>query len=186
VHFAGEDVTRLAPRVIARRGMARSFQLPQLFLGHTLRECVCIAAAGKAGRLGVWRSLEDSVPSSTVEKVLELVGLRERGDESCESLPEGQRKLLDIAMAMVLQPRLLILDEPTSGVSTEEKHALMQTIMGALEAQRITTIFVEHDVDIVSRYATRVAAWISGRIAADGKPADVLQNPEVRTNVLGE
>jgi len=186
VRFLGKPVTNLPPRVIARQGMVRSFQLPQLFLEHSLRDCVRIAAAGRSGRLGLWRPLGEAAPVHTIEHVLELVGLRERGDEPCESLPEGQRKLLDIAMAMVLEPRLLILDEPTSGVSTEEKHALMQTIMAALDEQRITTIFVEHDVDIVTRYATRVAAWISGRIAADGPPAQVLNDPEIRTSVLGE
>lgn len=186
VRFRGEDVTALPPRSIARKGMVRSFQLPQLFLEHTLRDCVRIAAAGKIGRLGIWSALETSVPAKTIEHVLELVGLRARGDEPCKALPEGHRKLLDIAMAMVLEPTLLILDEPTSGVSTEEKHSLMSTIMAALNEQKITTIFVEHDVDVVARYATRVAAWISGRIAADGPPQQVLADPEIRTNVLGE
>jgi branched-chain amino acid transport system ATP-binding protein len=115
-----------------------------------------------------------------------MVGLASRGDEMSGALPEGQRKLLDIAMALVLKPRLLILDEPTSGVSTDEKHGLMKTIMAALDAEKVTAIFVEHDVDIVSQYATRVAAWIAGRIAADGTPQQVLADPEVRKNVIGE
>lgn len=186
VKFAGQDITQLEPRVIARRGMVRSFQLPQLFHEHSVRDCVRIAAAGKVGRLGMWHSLAASVPEQDVEHVLELVGLRERGDEPCAALPEGHRKLLDIAMALVLHPRLLILDEPTSGVSTDEKHGLMATIMAALDEARITAIFVEHDVDIVEKYATRVAAWISGRIAADGVPEKVLTDPEIRKNVLGE
>jgi branched-chain amino acid transport system ATP-binding protein len=115
-----------------------------------------------------------------------MVGLSARADELSGSLPEGQRKLLDIAMALVMRPRLLILDEPTSGVSSDEKHALMGTIMSALDEQKITAIFVEHDVDIVSQYATRVAAWIAGRVAADGTPEQVLADPEIRKNVIGE
>jgi branched-chain amino acid transport system ATP-binding protein len=115
-----------------------------------------------------------------------MVGLIDRADEISSALPEGQRKLLDIAMALVMQPRLLILDEPTSGVSSEEKHGLMATIMRALDEQQVSAIFVEHDVDIVSQYATRVAAWIAGRIAADGPPAEVLANAEIRANVIGE
>ncbi|NEX62168.1 ABC transporter ATP-binding protein [Noviherbaspirillum galbum] len=186
VSFDGKDITGMAPRLIARRGMARSFQLPQLFLEHSVRDCVRIAAAGKAGRLGLWRSLASAVPANDVEHVLELVGMRERGDEPCESLPEGHRKLLDIAMALVLHPRLLVLDEPTSGVSTEDKHGLMETIMAALDEARITAIFVEHDVDIVAKYSTRVAAWIAGRVAADGTPEQVLNDPDIRKNVLGE
>lgn len=186
VFFEGRDVTKLSPRQIALRGMVRSFQLPQLFTEHTVRDCVRLAAAGKRGNLGIWTSLQAAVPVSEVDHVLDMVGLRARGDELSGSLPEGQRKLLDIAMALVLKPSLLILDEPTSGVSTDEKHGLMRTIMGALDEQKVTAIFVEHDVDIVSQYATRVAAWIAGRVAADGKPADVLADPEIRKNVIGE
>ena len=181
VFFEGHEVTGLAPREIARRGMVRSFQLPQLFNEHTVRDCVRIAAAGKRNRLSVWTAL-----SKAIDHVLSMVGLIERADEISSALPEGQRKLLDIAMALVMQPRLLILDEPTSGVSSEEKHGLMTTIMRALDEQQVSAIFVEHDVDIVSQYATRVAAWIAGRIAADGPPAEVLADPEIRANVIGE
>jgi branched-chain amino acid transport system ATP-binding protein len=186
VFFEGHDVTALSPRTIALRGMVRSFQLPQLFTEHTVRDCVRIAAAGKRGGLGLWTPLDKAVPAAEVDHVLEMVGLASRGDEMSGALPEGQRKLLDIAMALVLKPRLLILDEPTSGVSTDEKHGLMKTIMAALDAEKVTAIFVEHDVDIVSQYATRVAAWIAGRIAADGSPQQVLADPEVRKNVIGE
>jgi branched-chain amino acid transport system ATP-binding protein len=186
VFFEGHDVTALSPRAIALRGMVRSFQLPQLFTEHTVRDCVRIAAAGKRGGLGLWTPLDKAVPAAEVDHVLEMVGLASRGDEMSGALPEGQRKLLDIAMALVLKPRLLILDEPTSGVSTDEKHGLMKTIMAALDAEKVTAIFVEHDVDIVSQYATRVAAWIAGRIAADGSPQQVLADPEVRKNVIGE
>ncbi|MGB4346618.1 MAG: ATP-binding cassette domain-containing protein [Burkholderiaceae bacterium] len=186
VFFEGKEVTRLSPRAIALRGMVRSFQLPQLFTEHTVRDCVRLAAAGKRGGLGLWTPLAEAVPADEIEHVLEMVGLAARGNEISGALPEGQRKLLDIAMALILKPRLLILDEPTSGVSTDEKHGLMATIMAALDAQKVTAIFVEHDVDIVSQYATRVAAWIAGRIAADGTPQQVLADPEVRKNVIGE
>lgn len=186
VFFDGSEVTRLRPREIARRGMVRSFQLPQLFSEHTVRDCLRIAAAGKQGTLGLWSALADVVPEREIDHVLEVVGLAERADEIAGSLPEGQRKLLDIAMALLLKPRLLILDEPTSGVSTDEKHGLMATIMAALDEQKITAIFVEHDVDIVSTYATRVAAWIAGKVAADGKPSEVLADPLIRTQVIGE
>lgn len=118
--------------------------------------------------------------------MLDLISLRDRQDELCINLPEGQRKLLDVGMSLMLQPKLLILDEPTSGVSTEEKHGVMEILMRALDDQKVTAIFVEHDVDIVKRYATRVAAWISGAIAADGDPASVLTNPLILREVLGE
>ena len=88
-------------------------------------------------------------------------------------------------MALMLNPKLLIMDEPTSGVASEDKHELMATLMRALDERKVTSWFVEHDIDIVTRYATRVAAWIAGKVAADGPPAEVLANEQVRREVLG-
>jgi branched-chain amino acid transport system ATP-binding protein len=101
-------------------------------------------------------------------------------------LPEGVRKLLDIAMAVSAGPRLLLLDEPTSGVSAAEKFQLMDMVMGALKEQRVTVLFVEHDMDIVSRYTHRILAFYEGRIIADGEPEVVLKDTEVRRYVIGE
>lgn len=185
VFFDGKDITGLPPRRIVRMGMARSFQLPQLFLEHTVRQCLELAAAGRAGSLPFLTPLAAAVDKGDVEHTLELVGLRDRADEPASVLPEGHRKLLDVAMALMLRPKLMIMDEPTSGVASEEKLALMETIMRALGERQVTSWFVEHDVDIVTCYATRVAAWIAGRIAADGSPDQVLADPEVRRQVLG-
>jgi branched-chain amino acid transport system ATP-binding protein len=185
VYFDGAEITGLSPRAIVHRGIGRAFQLPQLFTEHTVRESVQLSVAARSRRLGLWRTLAKSVAEREVEQMIEVVGLTSRAGELSSGLPEGHRKLLDIAMALVLRPKLMIMDEPTSGVAAEEKHKLMATIMAALEEQKVTAIFVEHDVDIVMDYATRVSAWISGRIAADGKPADVMSNEEVRAVVLG-
>ncbi|WP_191579109.1 ABC transporter ATP-binding protein [Achromobacter insolitus] len=185
VYFDGKDVTAMAPRKIVRLGMGRSFQLPQLFTEHTVRQCVQIAAARRNKELSWFRSLESTVDAREVDATLDLVGLLPDADEACIELPEGKRKLLDVAMALALQPKLLIMDEPTSGVASEDKFALMETVMHALDERRVTSWFVEHDVDIVSRYATRVAAWIAGKVAADGSPEEVLNNPQIRSEVLG-
>ena len=185
VTFAGTDITRMHPRQIVHLGIGRSFQLPQLFLDHTVRESVELAVASRMRKFSIFTSLSQSVPAGEIDHVLEVVGMKARADDLCSSLPEGHRKLLDIAMALVLRPKLLIMDEPTSGVAADEKHPLMATIMNALEEQKVTAMFVEHDVDIVEKYATRVAAWISGRIAADGPPDVVMNNEEVRAVVLG-
>jgi branched-chain amino acid transport system ATP-binding protein len=185
IRFDGSDITQLHPRQIVRRGIGRSFQLPQLFLEHTVRQSVELAIAARLGRLSLWRPMQRCVERGEVEHVLEVVGMSARADHRCDSLPEGHRKLLDIAMALVLRPKLLIMDEPTSGVAADEKHALMATIVNALSERSVTAIFVEHDVDIVNAYATRVAAWIAGRIAADGPPQAVMNDPEVRSSVLG-
>jgi branched-chain amino acid transport system ATP-binding protein len=185
VHFDGSDITGRHPRQIVRRGIARSFQLPQLFLEHTVRESLELAVAARGARLGLWRTLGASVGAGEVDEVLTSIGLQDRAHLPCSALPEGQRKLLDIAMALVLRPRLLIMDEPTSGVAADEKHPLMATIMQALAQRNVTAMFVEHDVDIVLAHATRVAAWISGRIVADGSPEAVMADAEVRTVILG-
>jgi branched-chain amino acid transport system ATP-binding protein len=96
------------------------------------------------------------------------------------------RKLLDIAMALAVKPRILLLDEPTSGVSADEKFALMDLVLGAIRADRVTVLFVEHDMDIVRRYTQRILAFYDGKVIADGASAAVLTDPEVRRLVVGE
>ncbi len=185
VWFDGNDVTGMTPRKIVRLGLGRSFQLPQLFTEHTVKQCIEISAARRNRELSWFRSLERTVDARDVLETLELVGLRAEANEISADLPEGKRKLLDVAMALALRPKLLIMDEPTSGVASEEKHGLMETVMHALDERKVTSWFVEHDVDIVAKYATRVAAWISGKVAADGSPEDVLNNPIIKSEVLG-
>jgi branched-chain amino acid transport system ATP-binding protein len=184
--FNGTDITGKTPRSIVRLGLGRSFQLPQLFVEHTVQECLEIAAAARNGNLSLWKSLSASVDRHEIIETMELVGLRDKANEISGALPEGHKKLLDVAMALMLRPKLIIMDEPTSGVSSEDKHDLMALVMQALEERKVTSWFVEHDVDIVSKYATRVAAWISGKIAADGSPDEVLKNLQVRKEVLGD
>lgn len=185
VFFDGHDVTDKLPRQIVRLGLGRSFQLPQLFLDHSVRQCLEIAAVGRSGQLPFFKSLSNAVDQHEINDTLHLVGLSARADEPTLALPEGQRKLLDIAMALMLRPKLLIMDEPTSGVASEDKMALMDTVMQALKEREVTSWFVEHDIDIVNRYATRVAAWIAGKVAADGSPAEVLALPQIQREILG-
>ena len=185
INFDGKDITGLSPRKIVEHGVGRTFQLPQLFLEQTVKESLELAVAARSGQMRMFKPLAECVESTEIEAMLEMVGLSARANDLCSSLPEGHRKLLDIAMALVLRPKLIIMDEPTSGVASNEKHPLMATIMRALDEQNVTAMFVEHDVDIVKEYATRVTAWISGRITADGLPSDVLSNEEVRTVILG-
>lgn len=186
IFFDGKEITGMSPRGIVRLGLGRSFQLPQLFMDHTVRQCLELSAAARSGHLSIMRNLSLSVDAKEIDDTLELIQLKDKQHEPAGLLPEGQKKLLDVAMALMLKPKLLIMDEPTSGVSSEDKHGLMSTLMQALEQREVTSWFVEHDVDIVSKYATRVAAWIAGKIAADGKPSDVLSNEQVRKEVLGE
>ena len=186
VLFNGVDVTGHTPRAITRRGVGRSFQLPQVFTEHTVRECLMLASSSVKQRRGFLLPMSQAVDAHEVDATLELLQLSARAHDLAGSLPEGQRKLLDVAMALVLLPQLMIMDEPTSGVSTDEKHGLMEVLMRALDERKVTSIFVEHDIDIVRRYATRLCAWIAGRIAADGAPDEVLRDPIVVKNVIGE
>jgi branched-chain amino acid transport system ATP-binding protein len=185
VSFDGVDITGESPRQITRRGVGRSFQLPQVFTGHTVRECMMLAASAVKQRHRFWLPLAQAVDADEVDATIDLLQLGERAHDVAGSLPEGHRKLLDVAMALVLRPKLMIMDEPTSGVSSDEKHDIMAVLMRALDERRVTSIFVEHDIDIVRRYATRLSAWIAGRIAADGPPDEVLRDPAVIQNVIG-
>ena len=185
VLFEGIDITRKGPRQITRLGVGRSFQLPQLFLDHTVRQCLELASASRQGTLSRWTALSRAADQKAVDEMLELVELSGYANDPTTVLPEGRRKLLDVAIALMLEPKLVIMDEPTSGVASEDKHGVMQTMMRALQLRNVTSWFVEHDVDIVLRYASRVAAWIDGRIAADGNPQSVFADPVVRRDVLG-
>jgi branched-chain amino acid transport system ATP-binding protein len=116
---------------------------------------------------------------------LERFGIEAYARQPVGELPGGVRKLVDIAMALVRKPRLLLLDEPTSGVSSDEKFPLMDRVMTALGAEEVAVLFVEHDMDIVTRYSTRVLAFYAGEVIADDRPDEVLSDPAVQRYVTG-
>jgi branched-chain amino acid transport system ATP-binding protein len=186
VHFRGRDVTGMPPRALAALGLTRSFQIPQLFPTLTVLENVMLAqriAAGGAREF--WRPLHTAGAVEAARDVLARFRLGDAAGQVVATLPEGGRKLLDIALALVRRPGLLLLDEPTSGVSVEEKFDLFDVLIGVLRADRVTTIFVEHDMEVVSRYADEVLAFADGRVLARGTPAAVLADPQVRRLVVG-
>jgi branched-chain amino acid transport system ATP-binding protein len=185
VHLDGRDITSLAPRSIARLGVARAFQIPQLFSAQRVIDNMMLALAAKSGLWTVVRPLETEARRAEAEELLGLVGLAGDKNRISSTLPEGHRKLLDIAVALALKPRLLLLDEPTSGVSALERFPLMEALMGALRQRQITALFVEHDMDVVARYASRVLVWNAGQIMAEGHPDDVFKDPRVLQSVVG-
>jgi branched-chain amino acid transport system ATP-binding protein len=188
VRFRGRDITGLAPRRITRLGICRSFQIPQVFDTLTAYENLLvglgIVAMGRSAFVG--SHLGAARPETVADEMLERFHLREYRDELASVLPEGVRKLLDIAMALAVKPSILLLDEPTSGVSADEKFSLMDLVLGAIRADKVTVLFVEHDMDIVRRYTQRILAFYDGKVIADGEPAQVLGDPEVRRLVVGE
>lgn len=185
VIFDGRSITNRVPRTITRRGIARAFQIPQLFTGHSLIENVMLSVAAQHGIWQAIRPLANEAYRTKARQLLELLSLGHIADGPTVNLPEGLRKLADIAIALALKPRLLLLDEPTSGVSTAEKFSLMDTIVGVLRAENVTALFVEHDMDVVERYADRVLVWDAGRVVAGGPPHEILRSSHVLERVIG-
>ena len=185
ITLAGRDITSLHPRAIARLGVARSFQIPQLYPALTVLENMLVATACRGAQLSFWQPARRAEAVRDADALLARFALAEQRERRVAELPGGVRKLLDVAMALTGQPRLLLLDEPTSGVSAEEKFPMMDIIMTALGSEPMTVLFVEHDMDIVGRYADRVIAFASGRVIADATPAVALANDDVRRLVTG-
>jgi len=185
IAFEGRSIVDLPPRTITRRGIARAFQIPQLFTGHSVLENVMLAVAARHGIWQVAKPLAQPVYRDEARQTLELLSLADVADRPTATLPEGQRKLADTAIALALKPRLLLLDEPTSGVSTAERFALMDTIVAVLRAEKVTALFVEHDMNVVERYADRVLVWDSGRVIASGVPREILSGTGVLERVIG-
>ncbi len=185
--FEGTDITGFTPRRITALGVARSFQIPQLYDGLSVLDNVLIAIAAHSGRAtDFWAPMHARDDLIKANEVLVQFALDDQAAATTSNLPEGRRKLLDVALSVILQPKLLLMDEPTSGVSARDKFFVMDTLMPALTARQVTTVFVEHDMEIIERYAQRAVAFDTGRIIADGCVADVLARPEVRRAVLGE
>jgi branched-chain amino acid transport system ATP-binding protein len=194
IHYEGRNITPLPPREITRLGICRSFQVPQLYDSLSVFENMMIGLGvvlRNAGRGGFFQRGVPQVPgydapaAEVARHLLDRFGLAGYRDCSAQVLPGGLRKLLDIAMTMVARPKILLLDEPTSGVSAEEKFGIMEMVMTAVRAERATVLFVEHDMEVVSRFAERVLAFYEGGIIADAPPAVALNEPEVQKYVVG-
>jgi branched-chain amino acid transport system ATP-binding protein len=185
IHYLSRDITGLSPRAITGLGICRSFQIPQLFDTLSVHENLQVGV-GIAARSRRTAAASRETEQQQIEALIERFNLGGYRAQAAGLLPEGVRKLLDIAMAVAGRPSLLLLDEPTSGVSADEKFRLMDMVMEALKAQGVTVLFVEHDMEIVGRYTHRVLAFYEGRIIADGEPDGVLRDTEVRRYVIGE
>lgn len=189
IHFEERDITGLPSRKITGMGISRSFQVAQIFGSLTVFENMCAAAAiGRAPKhfIGhVLTPLRSRESVAEAETLLELFQIARYRNMLAATLPQGVRKLVDIAMAVAGSPRLLLLDEPTSGISIEEKFNLMQVVMAALHNRKITVLFVEHDMEIVERFAERVLAFYDGTVIADGTPTATLADPRVQALISG-
>ena len=187
--FEDKDITGKPSRDITRLGISRSFQVAQIFPTLSVFDNMCIAAAVarcKHGFLGgVTTPVHSPAAVAEADATIDLFQISRYRNTAASTLPQGVRKLLDIGMAVVGRPRLLLLDEPTSGISIEEKFDLMQVVMSALRSRKITVLFVEHDMDIVARFADRVLAFYDGTVIADGTPHQTLDDPRVQELITG-
>ncbi|WP_420565722.1 ABC transporter ATP-binding protein [Thalassobaculum sp.] len=187
IRFDGRDITGLAPRKVTRLGICRSFQVAQVFMTATVFDNLMIALGiADSHGLGVLRPLRLAEREARADALLRRYRIEDYRDQVASTLPQGIRKLLDIAMAMVAEPKILLLDEPTSGISVEEKFGLMDIVMSALKEDGVTVLFVEHDMEIVERYVGRVLAFYQGEIICDAPPAEALVDPKVIEFVIGD
>jgi branched-chain amino acid transport system ATP-binding protein len=187
VDFQGTDITGASVHHKIALGIARSFQLVNLFDQLSVRDNVTLAIFSREGRTRRLFSLADADSAVRDEGavVLKEFGLEARGSALAGGLSQGERKLLDVAVAYALRPRLLFLDEPTSGVSTREKAPIMDIITQVVRSGGITAVIVEHDMDVVFTYCPRIVAMHQGAILADGTPEQIRNNAQVTANMLG-
>ncbi len=186
IEYQGRNIVGLSPRAITRLGIHRSFQIAQLCNDLTTLDNMAIAQtiADEAGA-SFFRPAQARHRLEAAGAELARFGIADFADRPVTELPGGVKKLLDIAMAMAGAPGVMMLDEPTSGVAADEKFPIMDKVMQVLSDSGVTVLFVEHDMEIVTRYASRVLAFYAGRIIADDPPDRVLADPQVQRYVTG-
>jgi branched-chain amino acid transport system ATP-binding protein len=182
----GEEITALEPHRRVRRGLARSFQINQLFLDLTPLETVGLAISERMGLGEQWWRLVGSNPEVTTE-IVEILGRFHLTDvmyERTGNLPYGKQRLLEIALAIACRPNVLLLDEPAAGVPEDERHEILATV-AALPAD-VTVLLIEHDMDLVFAFADRISVLVNGALFVDGAPDEVARDPRVKAVYLGE
>jgi branched-chain amino acid transport system ATP-binding protein len=188
VRFKGRDITGIGPVKLARLGMARSFQLVQVFAGLTVLETLqaAVAARLRRGRRLFASLAGDREIRDGAEEVAALFGLDAKRRALARALPQGDKKLLDVASAFALRPEIILLDEPTSGVSTADKTRIMEILVRAAKTIGLQAIIqVEHDMDIVFGFSDRIVALHQGTVLADATPREVQADQRLVDMVVG-
>jgi branched-chain amino acid transport system ATP-binding protein len=189
VLFMGETIAGIGPVRLAERGLVRSFQLIQIFPQLTVAETIAAAVVSRQKkRWRLFASLaNDQAIGARVAEVADIFGLAQRLGMPAATLSQGEKKLLDVASAFALDPRIILLDEPTSGVSTAEKHGIMRTLIAAAKRAGVQSILlVEHDMDLVAAYSQRIIALAEGRVLADLPPERFFADPQLIESVIGK
>jgi branched-chain amino acid transport system ATP-binding protein len=186
VVFKGRDVTGIAPHDLCRLGMGRSFQRTNIFPRLTVFENVQAAYVSHRGRgWNLFASVEGVYRAET-EDILRAVGLLDKAGEVSGFLSHGGQKQLELGIALALEPEILLLDEPTAGMSASETRESIALIERLARERRLTLLFTEHDMEVVFSISQRITVLHQGRVIADGAPAEVRRDPEVRRVYLGE
>lgn len=185
--YSGEEITRYPPLKRIEKGIVRSFQLVNVFEGLTVYENLMTALFSRMKNYNRMHKLVDDYVevSNEAENLLKLFGLIDLADKNIKSISYGDRKLLDIAISFAMNPKLIMLDEPTSGVATKDKDEIMEKIIEIIRKTKVTSIIIEHDMDVVFRYGERIIAMHQGKIIADGKADEVKRDEEVKRVLLG-
>jgi branched-chain amino acid transport system ATP-binding protein len=188
IKFLGKDIKYAGPIQALEMGIARSFQIPRVFGKMSVLDNIRLAITSKEKKskkiLSFFES-DKNIKERAIE-ILEKFNLLEKMNLFADELPHGDRKLLDVAIAFSLNPKLLLLDEPTSGVSAAEKTRVMNRIIDTIRKENITTILVEHDMDVVFEYSSRILVMNEGKIIADDTPERILNNDLVKQIMGGK
>ena len=185
IHLFGEDVSRLPPHQRAHLGLARTYQIIKLFPKDSLEHNVVLSLLGLSkARWNSFRSLlSEAELHREARRVLGLVGLEQRAGRPISEVSYGEKRRVEIAMALAQQPRLLLLDEPLAGLSREERSAVKNLISGI--SREVTVIMIEHDMDTALDLADRVTVLHYGKIIVEGTRGEVVANPKTREVYLG-
>jgi branched-chain amino acid transport system ATP-binding protein len=184
--FRGEDVTRLPPHARARRGIARSFQITSVFPDFTVLQNVALAVQGQEahGFRFLRQAGRDRRLVQPAREALDVIGLSHRAEREARDLSHGERRQLELAMALAMRPSLLLLDEPMAGIGRQEGIRMTRILEGL--KRRYSILLVEHDMDAVFALADRVSVLVAGRAIATGDPQAIRADPAVREAYLGK
>lgn len=189
VRFKGKDIAGVGPVTLAQHGMARAFQLVNIFPGMTVAQTIAVAVVSQTGKAMRFFApvRKDAEVNARVREVAAIFGLERKLETEARLLSQGEKKLLDIASAFALAPEVILLDEPTSGVSSADKHGLMRNVVDAARKAGVKSIIlVEHDMDLVAEYSSRIVALQAGRVLADRAPEQFFSDPEMITAIVGK
>jgi ABC-type branched-subunit amino acid transport system ATPase component len=186
IALAGEDITALGPDARVKRGLARTFQINTLFPQLTALESVALAVLERDGHAhNWWRGLPRfAAQLDEAHAILRSLNLADEANRVTRELAYGQQRMLEIALALATRPRVLLLDEPAAGVPKDESAELFAAVAGL--SSGLTVLFIEHDMDVVFRFASRIHVMVGGRILVEGTPAEIARDERVREVYLGK